>query len=115
MEGAVRVFAGEFCASTLSVQDEDTAGAAWVVTPSGGWCRLMYIAGALTEREENGDMLYCRIADPTGAFDLVIGGRNTAVAEAFKKLPLPSFVTVTGRAQMYRKTEKVCFRCARIR
>jgi hypothetical protein len=48
-------------------------------------------------------MVYTRIADPTGVFDLVIGGRNTALAETFCKLPVPSFVTVTGRAQMYLK------------
>jgi hypothetical protein len=48
-------------------------------------------------------MVYTRIADPTGVFDLVIGGRNTALAETFCKIPVPSFVTVTGRAQMYVK------------
>jgi hypothetical protein len=48
-------------------------------------------------------MVHTRIADPTGVFDLVIGGRNTALAEIFRKIPVPSFVTVTGRAQMYLK------------
>jgi hypothetical protein len=63
----------------------------------------MFLSGALTEVAERGDMVYTRIADPTGVFDLVIGGRNTALAETFRKLPVPSFVTVTGRAQMYLK------------
>jgi hypothetical protein len=63
----------------------------------------MFISGALTEVSEQGDMVYSRIADPTGVFDLVIGGRNTALAETFCKIPVPSFVTVTGRAQMYVK------------
>ena len=63
----------------------------------------MFLSGALTEVAERGDMVYTRIADPTGVFDLVIGGRNTALAETFCKLPVPSFVTVTGRAQMYLK------------
>jgi hypothetical protein len=63
----------------------------------------MFIAGALTEVSERGDMVYSRIADPTGVFDLVIGGRTTALAESFCKIPVPSFVTVTGRAQMFLK------------
>ena len=36
MEGAVRLFAGEFSQSTLTVPGEDEKSAAWVVTPSGG-------------------------------------------------------------------------------
>ena len=103
MEGTARVFAGEFGSSTLSVQDEGAGNPAWVVTPGGAWCRFMFISGALTEVSERGDMVHTRIADPTGVFDLVIGGRNTALAETFCKIPVPSFVTVTGRAQMYVK------------
>ncbi len=103
MEGTARVFAGEYCSSTLSVQDDDPGNSAWVVTCGGAWCRFMFLSGALTEVAERGDMVYTRIADPTGVFDLVIGGRNTALAETFCKLPVPSFVTVTGRAQMYLK------------
>jgi RPA family protein len=67
----------------------------------------MFLSGALTEVAERGDMVYTRIADPTGVFDLVIGGRNTALAETFCRLPVPSFVTVTGRAQMYLKKGEV--------
>ena len=103
MEGTARVFAGEFGSSTLSVQDEVTGNPAWVVTPAGEWCRFMFISGALTEVSERGDMVYSRIADPTGVFDLVIGGRNTALAETFCKIPVPSFVTCTGRAQLFLK------------
>ncbi|HUT38506.1 MAG TPA: hypothetical protein VMW77_04290 [Methanoregula sp.] len=103
MEGTARVFAGEYCSSTLSVQDDVCGNPAWVVTCGGAWCRFMFLSGALTEVAERGDMVYTRIADPTGVFDLVIGGRNTALAEIFCKLPVPSFVTVTGRAQMYLK------------
>jgi RPA family protein len=103
MEGTARVFAGEFGSSTLSVQDEVAGNPAWVVTPGGAWCRFMFVAGALTEISERGDMVYSRIADPTGVFDLVIGGRTTALAEICCKIPVPSFVTVTGRAQMFLK------------
>jgi hypothetical protein len=48
-------------------------------------------------------MVHPRIADPTGVFDMMIGGRNTTLAETFCKLPVPSFVSVIGRAQMYLK------------
>ena len=107
MEGAARVFAGEYSGSTLSVQDHDSGSPAWVVTPGGAWCRFLFLSGALTEVTEIGDMVHTRIADPTGVFNLVIGGRNTALAETFCRLPVPVFVTVTGRAQMYTKNGEV--------
>ena len=103
MEGAARVFAGEYNDSTLSIQDDDPGNPAWVVTPGGAWCRSLFLSGALTEVLASGDMVHSRMADPTGAFDLVIGGRNTPLAETFCKIPVPSFVTVSGRAQMYVK------------
>jgi len=102
MDGAARVFAGEYSGSTLSIQD-DLQNPAWVVTPGGAWCRSMFLSGALTEVTESGDMVHTRMADPTGAFNLVIGGRNTPLAEIFCKVPVPSFVTISGRAQMYVK------------
>jgi len=107
MEGAARVFAGDFSGSTLSVPDDDGQSPAWVVTPGAAWCRQVFLAGAVTEITEDGDMLRCRLADPTGAFNLVIGGRNSPLAEQFRKIPVPSFVTVTGRAQLYRRNDKV--------
>jgi len=103
MEGAVRVFAGEFGRSTLSVPGEDDGSSAFVVTPGGAYCRQMFIAGALTELEESGDFLKGRVADPTGGFDLVIGGKNTEIVTLFQKMPLPSFVSVLGKAQLYRR------------
>jgi RPA family protein len=102
MDGAARVFAGEYSGSTLSIQD-DLQNPAWVVTPGGALCRSMFLSGALTEVTESGDMVHTRMADPTGAFNLVIGGRNTPLAEIFCKVPVPSFVTISGRAQMYVK------------
>jgi uncharacterized protein len=107
MEGASRVFAGDFSGSTLSVQADDGQNAGWVVTSGGAWCRLVFLAGAVTEITETGDMLRCRLADPTGAFNLVIGGKNLPLAEQFRKIPVPSFVTVTGRAQLYRRNDSV--------
>jgi len=102
MEGAARVFAGEYGGSTLSIQD-DPQNPAWVVTPGGAWCRSMFLSGALTEITESGDMVHTRMADPTGVYNLVIGGRNTPLAETICNIPVPSFVTIYGRAQMYVK------------
>jgi RPA family protein len=106
MEGAVRLFAGEFNQSTLTVPGEDEKSAAWVVTPSGAYCRQVFLAGALVEVQEQGDMLSFRIADPTGGFDLVCGGKNTPLAASIHKIPLPSFVSVSGRALLYRREGK---------
>jgi RPA family protein len=103
MEGFIRVFAGEYNSSTLSLQGVDSQSPPWVVTPGGGYCRFMYLSGTLTEVSETGDMVNSRIADPTGVFNLVIGGRNTALSEALRNLPIPTFVTVTGRSQIYQK------------
>ncbi len=107
MEGSVRVFAGEYAGSTLSVQGEDSQSPAWVVTPGGAYCRFMFLSGTLTEITETGDMVHARIADPTGVFNLVIGGRKSPLAETIRTLTVPSFVTVTGRAQMYLKEGRV--------
>jgi len=102
MEGAARVFAGELTGSTLSVPDGNGSPAR-VVTPGGAWCRLVYLCGALTEVTESADVLYCRVADPTGAFTLVSGGRNAALAEQIRGLPVPSFIAVTGTAHLVKK------------
>jgi uncharacterized protein len=106
MEGAARVFAGEYNASTLQVRTEGSEDP-WIVTPGGAWCRGVYLAGALTEVDGSGDMIRCRIADPTGAFELVTGGRKTTLSDSIRNLPIPSFVTVVGQARMYRKGEQV--------
>jgi uncharacterized protein len=107
MEGAARVFAGEFSQSSLFVPPADPGTPGWVVTPGGAWCRQMYLAGALTETVESGDMLRCRIADPTGAFAIVAGGRNTALVQTLLKIPVPSFVALSGCAQMYQRNGNV--------
>ena len=82
---------------------DDTGSPAWVVTPGGAWCRSLYLCGALTEVAEIADVLHCRLADPTGAFDIVAGGRRGPVAEQIRAIPVPSFVAVTGTAQLYAK------------
>jgi len=106
MEGATRVFAGDYSRATLSVAgDEGSTG--WVVTPGGAWCRSLYLAGALTEVIDGGDMLRCRLADPTGAFDVVLGGCGAPVASLIRKITVPSFVTLTGTAHLSRRNGAV--------
>lgn len=106
MEGAARLFAGEFNQSTLSVPGDDGKSAAWVVTPSGAYCCTVFVTGALVEVQEQNDILSARLADPTGGFDLVCGGKNTRCAESIRKIPLPSFISVSGRAHLYRNGGK---------
>jgi len=99
MEGAARVFAGEFSRSTLVEPPGDSGAPGGIVTPTGACCRQVFFAGVLTEADESGDMARCRVADPTGAFDL-ISWRKGALKDAITTIPIPSFVTVTGLAQM---------------
>ncbi len=106
MEGAVRFFAGEFSRSTLTVPGEDEKSGAWVLTPAGAFCRQVFLAGALVEVQEQGGMLSARLSDPTGGFDLVCGGNATLLTESIRRIPLPSFISVSGRAQLYRKDGK---------
>jgi RPA family protein len=103
MEGAARVFAGDFSGSTLSVPADDAGSPAWVVTPGGAWCRSLYLCGALIEVVEIADVLHCRLADPTGAFDIVSGGRRATITEHIRAIPVPSFIAVTGTAQLYHR------------
>jgi hypothetical protein len=106
MEGAIRLFAGEFGQATLTISREDEKSDVWVVTPSGAFCRQVFLAGALVEVQEQGGMLTARVADPTGGFDLVCGGNKTSLAESIRKIPCPSFISVSGRALLYRKEGK---------
>ena len=107
MEGAVRVFAGEFGKSTLSVPGEDEGSPGFVVTPGGAYCRHLFLAGALTEVDESGDIIRARVADPTGGFDLFSGGKNPELTSLVRNLSLPAFVSVLGRAQLYRRNGTV--------
>lgn len=105
MEGAARVFAGEFSRSTLTEPSDDAGSMGWVVTPGGAYCRQISLAGVLTEVRESGEMLRCRVADPTGAFD-VVSWRSGAFNKSLQELTVPSFVAVTGLAQLYQKNRQ---------
>jgi RPA family protein len=100
MEGAARVFAGEFCRSTC-LEHNDSSSA--VLTISGARCRQVFIAGALTEVTDCGGVLRCRLSDPTGAFDLeIVKDGKTGLADSIRKVTVPAFLTVIGRARLRR-------------
>jgi hypothetical protein len=103
MEGAVRLFAAEFSQATLTLPGEDERSPSWTVSPSGAKFRQVFLMGALTEAREEADLLVARLADPTGGFDLVCSGRETPAAGMLRTLPRPSFISVAGRAQVYRR------------
>ncbi len=107
MDGAVHIFAGEFNRSTLPLRKGDPAGDPGVVTPSGASCGQVILSGVLMEVHEENDMLYARMADPTGGFDLVCSSRNPGVSEILRAAPRPSFIEITGRVRVSRNTPAV--------
>jgi len=99
MEGAVRVFAGEFSRSAYSMAGRGRLSSSYVLTPGGAWCNRVFVAGALTEVTDCGTMIRSRLADPTGTFTLEIlrDGRND-LPGLVGKIPVPAFLAVTGKA-----------------
>ena len=107
MEGSVRLFAAEFHQATLTLPGEDERSSPWIVTPFGARFREVFLAGALTELHEDGDLLSARLADPTGGFDLVCRGRESPAAAALRSLSCPAFISVLGRAGLYHRGSEV--------
>ena len=106
MEGSARVFAGDFCRSTLHCPVPGTSSPLYVVTPAGVWCNLVFLSGVLTEVSGSGTRIRCRLADPTGAFDLEAESltKNGSIRMLIT-LPIPSFISISGRACMARGSE----------
>jgi RPA family protein len=108
MEGAARVFAGEFNRSTLSLPGPAGTGSVCVVTRSGAWCGTIFVAGALVEAEgTTSDVMRARVADPTGAFEIPVGRQQAEAARSLREIDPPAFVTVIGSARMYTSRDKV--------
>ncbi|NLM28958.1 MAG: hypothetical protein GX216_00795 [Methanomicrobiales archaeon] len=95
MESAERVFAEDFAAARHTL---DSGERSYVVTPTGAWCRRVFIVGALTERRGRGDLMQARVADPTGTFQVTAGRKYPDAAETLGYIEPPAFVAVTGRA-----------------
>jgi hypothetical protein len=64
-------------------------------------CRLLFLAGTLTEKGQNGgDYFYGRVADPTGVFELRKIRPDAGLQAAISGIDTPAFVTVIGQARM---------------
>jgi len=101
LEGAARVFAAEFCRSTESITGPSGENMPGVLTPTGAACGRILVAGAVTEMTDAGSSIRCRIADPTGVFEIELAQNGkTEVSDAMKSVPVPSFLVVVGRAQL---------------
>ncbi len=91
-----RVFAGEYARARLPLYKER------VLTPTGACCRLIFLAGALTETGFRGpDRWSGRVADPTGVFEIRAERPDREQQDALRDLSVPSFVTVTGEAVFF--------------
>jgi len=100
MEGTGRIFAGEYCRARVARADF-TGEYPALLTPGGMICRLLFLAGTLTEKEQNGgDYFYGRVADPTGVFELRKVRPDAGLQAAISGIDAPAFVTVLGHARM---------------
>lgn len=94
MEGAVRLFAREFQHATRPLANEG------VLSPFGLPCRLVFIAGALTELERRGPDLWTgRVADPSGVFTFSADRADSLLRQTLQDLSPPAFVTLLARAR----------------
>lgn len=100
MEPAERVFARDFAAARHTVDSGDGRDGSYVVTPTGAWCRRLFIVGTLTERRGSGEIMQARVADPTDTFRISTGWQNPDAGETLGYIEPPAFVAVTGRATL---------------
>ena len=100
MEPAERVFARDFAAARYTADSGDGRNGSYVVTPTGAWCRRLFIVGALTERRGSGDIVQARVADPTGTFRVSTDWQSPDAGETLRHIEPPAFVAVTGRATL---------------
>lgn len=99
-EAAERVFAWEFNHSLHTIERGDPPRTG-LLTMTGGWCYRTFIVGALTEVQgEAGQVQRARLADPTGAFDIIPRQQKVPPASTLHDIPLPAFVALTGVARI---------------
>ena len=100
MEGAGRIFAGEYCQATCTRRTKSDDMPA-LLSPGGMSCLLLFVAGTLTESDQKGrDAFYGRVADPTGVFELRAERPDTGLQASLSAISPPAFVTVIGRARL---------------
>lgn len=99
MDGAGRIFAGEYCRAR-NVRADFAGENPSPLTPGGMVCNLLFIAGTLTEKgQHSGDYLYGRVADPTGVFQVRKMRPDAGLKEVIAGIDIPAFVTVLGQAR----------------
>jgi RPA family protein len=100
MEGAGRIFAGEYC-RVRKVRADFAGENPALLTPGGMVCRLLYVAGTLTGKEQHsGGPFYGRVADPTGVFEIRKMRPDAGLQTAISGIEVPAFVTVLGQARV---------------
>jgi hypothetical protein len=100
MEGAGRIFAGEYCRAR-NVRADFAGENPALLTPGGMVCRLLYVAGTLTGKEQHsGGPFYGRVADPTGVFEIRKMRPDAGLQTAISGIEVPAFVTVLGEARV---------------
>jgi RPA family protein len=103
VEGAARVFAGEYAKATLPLRG--VSGDEGVITPFALPCRLLFVAGALIELQTRGkDYWTGRVADPSGVFEIRAERPDAYLRQALLDLTPPCFVTILGEAKPGRGT-----------
>jgi RPA family protein len=107
MEPVSRVFAADLNASSLVLDDGPAAGRRVVMTPSASPCTLLYLAGVLLEvNGRKGDLMHARVADPTGAFELQVQGKETEPAELLSIMEPPVFITALAGLRLTQNSIK---------
>lgn len=100
MEGAGRIFAGEY-SRARNIRADFAGESPVLLTPGGMVCRLLFVAGTLTEKEQNSrDFFYGRVADPTGVFEIRKMRPDAGLHAAISGIDIPAFVTVMGLARV---------------
>lgn len=106
MEGAGRIFAGEYSGARYARADLAGESPA-LITPGGMVCRLLFVAGTLTEKAiPGGETVYARVADPTGVFEIRKIRPDAGLKAALSSIEIPSFVTVLGYARITTNDEE---------
>lgn len=98
-DAETRIFAAEVL-HPLTLADTSRASSHVLYTPGGAVCRVVFLAGVLTELETREDFLFGRLADPTGALTLLMGKQEPVAREACTRMEPPVFVTCSGRIEV---------------
>lgn len=98
MELSGRIFARDLSSARHTIDSSEDRDGSYVVTPTGAWCRRLFVVGAITEQKGSGDVIWARVADPTGTFRVTADWQSPDALETLRYIEPPAFVAVTGRA-----------------